>query len=169
MGTGPYKPGKNAVSASRLNETDMLARRPIRWGEGFEVTDTGTVMLVNLRQTAGVASAPVSTSVVRYAFIVRVHATHPQKVMVQFLAATENAEEGEADQGTSWANSGDVRVAKVPPNFTAVDFMELSREVFNVATPVVRADKSNGSWIVSLEPRWAIRKLPIGATITRCT
>lgn len=53
MTPGPYRPGKNAVSASRLNETDMLARRRIQWGEGFEVSDTGTVMTVNLRQKGG--------------------------------------------------------------------------------------------------------------------
>lgn len=168
MTPGPYRPGKNAVSARRLNETDMLARRRIQWGDGFEVKDNGTVMVVNLRQKGGTQSAPVSAATVRYAHIVSVHATHPNKVMVQFLASTENAEEGETGQGTTWAKSGDVRVAKVPPNFTATDFLELARAVFNIATPVVRVDKVGDSSVVTLEPRWAIRKLPIGATVTRC-
>ncbi len=139
--------------------------------EHFNATDGANGRSVSLALTPKPlgASATSATAKVRYAHIVRVHETHPQKVMVPFLASTEDAEEGETGQGTTWSRSGDVRVAKVPPNFTAADFFELARQVFNVVAPVVRCDMVSGSWIVSLVPRWAVRKLPVGALITRCT
>jgi len=59
MTQGPYHQGKNIVSASRLNQTDSLSRRPLYVGPGLKLEVTGTSQRLSLvpEKTQAVAQA----------------------------------------------------------------------------------------------------------------
>ncbi|MCZ6654804.1 MAG: hypothetical protein O7D91_17480 [Planctomycetota bacterium] len=169
------RPFHGAVRESQLNEvfTQIGHLKSISVAHPLTLTHTaggGYRFGIQLPKPVKAAAA-TAVATVRYAHIKSVDETNKQQVMIQFVTSTKTVTGTEDDPITTitWAKVGDPRIAIVPPNFTSADFKELARDVFNVATPVVRVDKHGSDLIIVLEPRWVIRKLPTSATITRCT
>jgi hypothetical protein len=90
--------------------------------------------------------------------------------MVIFQPLKQTVEEFPDDvRRVTWAQSGDVRVAIVPANFSGSDFAKLTSVGFESKTPTMRIDKLGSDWVVTWIPRWAMREVPDGASIVRCT
>lgn len=162
MTQGPYRPGKNRVSASRLNETDSLARLRFHVGPGLRWESTVTGQRLSL-VPEGPNVRPVATGA-RFGFIM--HVTSTPMLLVKFLkhevTTVDQRQVGE------WTTDGEPRAAWLFPNAQGSDVATLARGDFDSTTPVVRLDKIADVWYVTWVPRWTIRDLPSTAGRVRC-
>jgi len=163
MSKGPYKPGKNRVSASRLNETDALARKRLYVGPGLVLEDTASGRRLSLAKTKRVRGGG-SSAEIRFGFVAATATT--SMVLVQFLKY-----ESVTDDNITrlvWSEDGAPRPAWLPPNFKSTDFTQLVRTSFNAQTPVVRLERIADVWFATWVERWAIKPLPSGTSVVRC-
>lgn len=165
MTDGPYRQGRNAVSASTLNETHELARRPFRFGADFSVTQTGLHQLVNLRQVKQPAVAVAAG--IRYGYVLGVVESKPEKVRVQFIKSRIEIF-GNVEREL-WSDDGESLIVSVPPQFLATDYNKLKATSLVSTTPILRFDKQGGKWRGTLEPRWAYKDRPPLGRLVRCS
>jgi len=172
MTNGPYKKGKNRLSAQRMNETDALARMPFHVGPGLKWDQAGGGRRLSLvKQKTPKPATSGGGGEVRLGYILALVPTAVEMLMMQFLDYTIQTftdAQGQEITRVLWAPDGGPHLAFVAPNMRAADVRLLVPVALNAGTPIFRCDKIKDMWFATFLPRWAIRAKPDGITIVRC-